>query len=113
MAVEGPVRLAQPYEILELRDGQSLTMHIQKWELGTMLIKPRYPGAPGEKEILVLRLTLPKAEKPVGLDYWDVTAQTLIAQLRPLLERRLHEAHAIRVTAHGEAPRKRFTVEVI
>jgi len=113
MAAEGPIRLPGPYEILELNDGQKIDLKPVRWEIGTMSIKARWTGAPAEKEILVLRLHMQPKDKPVGIPYWDLTAQTLIAQLRPLLETRLYETKIIRITAHGEAPRKRFTVETI
>jgi hypothetical protein len=109
---EERARLPQPYEILELADLQSVSLHVEGWEIGYMLIKPRYPGAPSEKEILALRLKVSAKDKPYGLPVWDITAQTLVAQLRPMLERRMYEGKILKITAHGEGPKKRFTVEI-
>jgi len=105
--------LAEPYEILELRDGQGVTLKATKYDLGRMRIKPRYPGAPAEKEIQALRLHLGAGVKTVGPPFWDVTSQTLIAQLKPHLEDLVKSGREFRITAHGEAPRKRFTLELL
>ena len=104
--------LPGPYEILELRDGESVTLKIRDWRLGIMRIRPRFAGAPPEKVIKVLRLYVPRETKPVGPDYWDVTSQTLIYQLLPFLQAPDFRAKSFRITAFGVAPRKRFTVEV-
>jgi hypothetical protein len=106
-------RLPAPYEIMELADLQSASLHVESYELGYMVIKPRWPGAPSEKEILAMRLKVSTKDKPIGLPFWDLTAQTLIAQLRPLLERRMHEGRVVKITAHGGGPSKRFTVEIV
>ena len=104
--------LPGPYEILELRDGESITLRVRDWRLGVMRIRPRtIPGA-GEKIIKVLRLYLPREVKPVGPDYYDITSQTLIYQLLPFLERPDFRTKTFKITAYGVAPRKRFTVEV-
>jgi len=104
--------LAEPYEILELRDGEAVKLSITKFELGRMVIKPRYPGAPSEKEILALRLHVSAGVKAVGPPFWDVTSQTLIAQLKPHLDDLVKTGREFGITAHGEAPRKRFTLEL-
>jgi len=106
-------QLAGPYEILELRDGESKELTILKYESGTVIIHPRYPGAPTSKEISAIRLYVPQAEKPAGVPYWDVTSQTLIAQLKPFLEEIPEKGLRIRLTAHGIAPSKRYTLELV
>jgi len=105
--------LSEPYEIMELADGQDVTLAITRWELGRMLIKPRYPGAPASKEIQALRLHVPAGRKLLGPPFWDVTSQTLIAQLKPHLDDLARTGRAFRITAHGQAPRKRFTLELL
>jgi len=105
--------LPEPYEILELRDGASVTLKASGYVVGQMRIKPRYPGAPAEKVIGALRLQLPAGVKPVGPPFWDVTSQTLIAQLKPHLDDLVRSGREFRITAHGEAPRKRFTLELL
>jgi len=104
--------LPGPYEILELRDGESVTLRVLDWRLGMMVIHPRTQPGVTEKRIKVLRLYVPREIKPVGPDYWDITSQTLIYQLLPYLQRPDFRALVFKITAHGVAPRKRFSVEV-
>jgi len=104
--------LPEPYEYLELKDGVSLTLAAVKQEWGEALIKPRYPGAPAEKRIPVLRLTAKEGYKPMGAPYWDITSKTLQAQLRPLLPDLIARGAEFTVTAHGEGPQKRFSLRV-
>jgi len=106
-------QLISPYEIFELRDGESRELTVQKYESGTVVIHPRYPGAPTSKEISAVRLYVPPAEKPAGVPYWDITSQTLIAQLRPFLEAMPPTGLRIRLIAHGIPPSKRYSLEVL
>lgn len=108
-----PPLLEGPFDILELKDGDSLKLHPDRWLLGSMVIAPKYPGAPPAKTIRVLRLWPMAGEKPMGMPYWDITSQTLIAQLTPLLPGVKVQGSMLRITAHGTAPSKRFTVEVL
>lgn len=104
--------LPGPYEILELRDKESIVLRIRDWRLGIMRIHPRVAGAPPEKVVKVLRLYVPRDLKVTGPDYYDVTSQTLIYQLLPFLQTPDFRTKTFKITAHGIAPRKRFTVEV-
>ena len=103
--------LPQPFEILELNDGQSITLTIESWEEGEAIIHPRYKE--GSKRIKVLRVTVPQAEKEFFPHYWDITAITAVAQLKPLLEAELHKRRKFRITKHGVAPKARFTIETV
>lgn len=107
-----PSFLPEPFEILELADGQTVELRIVEATRGAMTIRPRYPGAPAEKVIAALRLQLAPGVKTVGPSYFDVTSQTLIAQLIPYLDRLKREQLPFKITAHGLGPRKRFTVEI-
>ena len=104
--------LPEPFEFLELKDGVSLTMAVTKQEWGEAVIRPRYPGAPEEKRIPVLRLTVKPGYKPTGVSYWDITSKTLQAQLRPLLPDLISRGAEFTITAHGEGPQKRFSLRV-
>jgi len=103
MAVE------EPFELLELYDGQVFTFQVVRWEEGRTTIYP--PFAPGGKEIPVLRVYVNPEAQPVGLEYWDITSKTLIAQLRPYLVRPEYRQLEFTIRAYGEKPKKRFTVE--
>jgi len=99
-----------PYEIFELADTETKTLEIQKWEIGTMkIITPEFPEG---KIIKVLRVWVPRAIKPIGTDYYDITSQTLIAQLEPYLKTPDFRRKKFIITKFGVAPRARFKLEV-
>lgn len=104
-------RLPGPYEILDLADGGSVRLKVVSYERGSIIIHPRYPGAPAEKEIPVLRVHLPPDVKPYPPMYYDITSKTLQAQFLPLLMERGFERYEYVITKHGVAPRARFTLE--
>jgi len=105
--------LMEPYEILDLPDRGSITLRVVSWERGSMKIHPKYPGAPVEKEIPVLRVHLAAGVKPTPPQYFDVTSKTLSAQLLPyFLERGFTEYRYV-ITKYGVAPKARFTLERI
>lgn len=103
--------LPGPYEILEMGDGGSLVTTVEKWAEGEMQIHPRDGRDP--KTINVVRVHVPKETKPLFPDYYDLTSQTLTAQLRPLLPTVAGSGRKVRITKHGFGPKARFSVEVI
>jgi len=104
--------LSEPFEILELADGVSMRLKVVRFEAGETVIHPRYPGAPAEKRIPVLRLHLAEGYKPTGVPYWDLTSKTLQAQLKPLLANLVATGKEVTITAHGAGPGKRFSVRL-
>jgi len=76
-----------------------------------MLIHPRYPGAPEEKEIESLRLHLAPGVKALPPNYYDLTSKTLQSQMLPMLLERGFERYEYVITKYGVAPKARFTVE--
>lgn len=109
--VERVRRLPGPYEILDLEDRQSVTLRVVSWERGSIIIHPRYRGAPAEKEIVALRLHLAAGVKPYPPMYYDVTSKTLQAQFMPYLMAADFERYEYVVTKYGVAPKARFTLE--
>jgi len=103
--------LPGPYEIMDLRDRESVRLRIVSYEQGSITIHPRYEGAPPEKEIPVLRVHLAPGVKAFPPNYYDITSKTLIAQLLPLLYERGFENYEYVITKYGVAPRARFTLE--
>ena len=103
-------RLAGPYEILELPDGGILETMIEKWEEGEVEIHPGYK--PEGKMVRAIRIHVPREHKEFFPWYWDITSQTLVAQIRPYLEAPGFEGRMFKITKHGVAPRARFTLEV-
>ncbi len=100
--------LAEPAEILDLGDGASVTLKVQRLEVGEMVITQT--GAATSKTIPVLRVHVEPGTKPAGLAYWDVTSKTLQAQLKALAPQIVGTGRAVLVTKIGVAPRARFTV---
>lgn len=102
--------LPGPYEILELDDGGILTTRVVNWQVGKVEIHPSYK--PEGKMIYALRIDVPEQDKEYFPFYWDITSQTLLAQLVPHLEQPGFERKTYRITKHGVAPRARFSLEV-
>jgi hypothetical protein len=102
--------LPGPFEIFELEDGQTVALKIDRTEVGEALIHPAYK--PEGKWIKVLRVWVQDGTKEFFPPYWDVTSQTLVAQLEPLLKVGDVRNREFHVTKHGVAPKARFSVEV-
>lgn len=105
--------LAGPFELLDLRDGQQLELRVTGLLTGEVEIHPRYVGAPASKIIKAMRVSVDPATKPMGPAWWDITSQTLIAQLEPLI-RTASKDKPIKVVllAQGVAPAKRYSVSL-
>lgn len=99
-----------PFDIMELTDGEDKTLNILRWELGHSVIKVRY--APIEKDIKILRVWVPREDKPAGMPYWDITSQTLIAQLLEYLKVEGWEKNQYWIKKFGVPPRARFQLVV-
>jgi hypothetical protein len=102
--------ILEPYEVLELQDGQSIAFHVERYEEGTMFIKPT--ATPEGKDVEVCRVFVPVADKSHFPYYYDLTAKTLRAQLVPMLPSVIAGRRLITITKRGVAPKARFTVEV-
>lgn len=103
--------LESPFEILELGDGESISLRILDWKLGKGTIIPK--GLGRSKLIRILRIWVPEELKAFEPRYYDITGQTLIYQLLPHLEKPDFKTKRFIVTKHGVAPRARFTLEVV
>lgn len=102
--------LGGPFEILELGDRGVKELVVERYKVGRMTIHPRPNGA--AKQIVALRVWVPAEIKTLFPDYYDITSQTLIAQLLPLLESGEFKTKRFVVTKYGTGPQARFTVEV-
>mgnify|MGYP001578388062 FL=1 len=103
--------IESPYELLELADGASLRIHVERWEEGTSPVTPR-DGRPA-KVVRALRLHVPRADKAMFPWYWDLTSQTLIAQLLPMLPGIRDGKRLVVITKRGTGPSARFAVAVV
>lgn len=107
------VMLPGPSEIFEPASGQPVELLITGQQVGELTIHPTYAGAPAQKTIPVLRVFVDPKTKPTGMPYWDITSQTLIAQLRPFLTTFPPTGIRVKVTGQGVAPSKRYTVDLV
>ena len=107
--------LEPPFEVLELRPGEEKVFTVIDYKLGKAVIHPRWPGAPSEKEVAVLRLYVPREEKEFFPYYYDVASKRLIAQLITILREADVPRHKvkIRVKKEGVPPKAYFAVTVL
>ena len=78
--------LRGPFELLELKPDEERWIAPRMWDMGFKRIQPKDRPA---KDIVMLRLyvdeSAPKGAKNSFPPYWDLGAQTLIAQILPYL----------------------------
>ena len=102
--------LEGPYEFLDIADGQTVTFHPTRWEIGKAQTHPPWT-APG---VLiwyeVLRLHLPTTEKVLYPHWYDIGQKTLVPQLKALLPAAKLQNAGITIEAVGFGPKKRFSV---
>jgi len=114
MAEEVAVQvLPGPYEILELLNGETIFIKPIAKEYGKVIIRPRWPGAPPEKEVLALRVFVDPETKPFFPYYFDLTSRRLVALLGPIIDRIIGEGVWLRITKRGTAPKAWFEVQPI
>lgn len=104
-------RMPEPFELLEMSDGQVRDLRVESWTLGKATIHPR-DGRPA-KEIPVLRVHVPAADKLTLPAYWDVTSKHLVAALVGHLEAGNAKGRTFRITWHGTGARGRPSLEVL
>ena len=103
-------KLAEPYDLLDLQDRETVTFRVIKWEEGELTIKTT--DEPEGKVITALRVWVMFGDKAMGAPYWDISSKLLRADLVPHLQAPGAGNRTFKVTAHGVRPRKRFTLEV-
>lgn len=102
--------IESPFEIFELVDGETRELIIKEWEEGRAVIHPKPELKP--KEVKILRVHVPPEIKPLFPYYWDITSTTLIAQLKPYLEKPDFAKYKYIITKYGVAPKARFSLKV-
>lgn len=133
--MEALKELSPPFEMLDIDPGQTVTMTVLRWEFGLAVIHPRYPGAPPEKEVTILRIWVPVEQKIEQLrklgkippgggpaaagaqlavpPYWDIAQRRLQEGLKPLLPAPGGKPVTIEVQKIGLPPRAYFSVRVL
>jgi hypothetical protein len=99
-----------PYELLDLGNGETLNLRASGWELGQVMIHPGRSIT--EKWVKTLRVYVPPKTKEYFPYYWDITSQTLIAQLLPWFQRPDYKQYEYKITKYGYAPRARFSLAI-
>ena len=99
-----------PLDLLALADGESVSFKVVRWEVGEGDIKPR--DSPNLKRVRILRVWVDPADKAEGAPWWDITAQTTIERMVPLLEGAALEHVRFTLTMRGIPPIARHTVKV-
>jgi len=102
--------MAEPFELLELTDGQTMQLVVERWALGQMHIKPR-DGRP-EKDVPCLRAWVPEGDKPTLPHFWDITSKHLIAGLLGYLETKPARRYRFTIRKRGRGPVGRFELTV-
>lgn len=123
--------LPSPFEFLDLEDGHSIVLRIDRGELGLAEIHPKNPsarhlrqhmtangltappvaGTPITVPIPVLRVFGMRMDDASPLRYWDISSLTLQADLAPRVAAIKMQPLVVTITAHGYKPHKRYTVE--
>lgn len=125
--------LPEPYELIDLHDGKSITLMVDSWLDGSMkihpltvskrhlrihmdqrgLTEPPPQGTPIDVEIPMIRLVGKRLDVAHGAPYWDATSKTLRADLLARFMAGQSLPVTLRLTANGHKPHKRYSVEVL
>jgi hypothetical protein len=129
----GQPELAAPMELLDLENANSITLGIDRYDMGFSTIHPKsptprdvrifmqqqnlteppLPGQPIFKQIPVLRVYGSRVDKPSPSTYWDISSLTLQASLLPILTANAGRRVVVTLTAQGVKPTKRYSVELV
>lgn len=104
-------KLPPPYELLDMVDGQTVALRIERHAQGWMMIRPR--GAPADKKVSALRVWLKAGEKTAGPSFWDITAKHLHADLIAWLEGPGPKGRVFWVTKVGPSLTGRHSIRVV
>lgn len=103
-------RLPQPYDVLDLVDGEELLTRVTGSAEGDVDIRT---AAGVQKVVQALRLIVPPEDKPTVPYYWDLTSKLLLAHMRPLLPDAIAHGLYIKIHKYGEKPIARFSFAVM
>lgn len=125
--------LPEPLEFVDLHPGTSMTIFVSGYQDGSAVIHPgtvtsRHisihmqqnnlsapppAGTPIRNEVPVLRLFGQRTDETSNASYFDISSKTLRADLLARLTAGMSLPVTIRLTANGQRPRKRYSVEVV
>jgi len=125
--------LPEPLEFIDLAPGTSMTIVVTGWQDGSAVIHPTQvtsrhisihmqqagltapppAGTPIRNEVPVLRLIGSRVDETSNAHYFDISSKTLRADLLARFISGLALPVTIQLTANGQRPRKRYSVEVV
>ena len=125
--------LPEPLEFIDLAPGTSMTIVVTGWQDGSAVIhpgtvtsrhisihmqqnglsEPPTAGTPIRNEVPVLRLIGKRVDETSIASYFDISSKTLRADLLARLTAGLALPATIQLTANGQRPRKRYSVEMV
>ena len=124
--------LPEPMEFVDLEPGASMTLRVDSFQDGSTLIHPRLTtarhvrihmqqnaltapppaGTPIGVEVPALRLVGERLDQNSPAHYFDVSSKTLRADLLARFSSGLALPAVLKLTANGQKPQKRYSVEV-
>jgi len=127
--------LQPPFAPLDIPPCVTVTLTPLSFEIGRMVIHPRFPGAPAEKEVEVVRIFVPIKEKiemlekigelPPGVGatypelvaavpaYWDIAQRRLYPALLRTLQAPGWEGVKFELHKIGHPPKAFFSIRVV
>jgi len=102
--------LPPPYEIFEFKPCEPAYFKIVDYQIGTMEIVPRYPGAPERKKIVAIRIFVDPETKKYFPYYWDITPSRLVYFLADLLARGIPKGMWLKIHRDVPGPSAHFEV---
>jgi hypothetical protein len=103
--------LPKPYNTLDLQSGQSVTVQVERIELGDL----RTDDTAKQPNRLwpMARLFGRRVDQDDARRYFDITSRMLLASLIPFLQHAGAYGRRVKITAYGVMYRKRFTWEAV
>jgi hypothetical protein len=125
--------LPEPLEFIDLAPGTSMSIVVTGWQDGSAVIHPGtitsrhisihmqqqgltappMAGTPIKNEVPVLRLIGKRVDEASNANYFDISSKTLRADLLARFTAGLALPITIQLTANGQRPRKRYSVELV
>jgi hypothetical protein len=125
--------LPEPLEFIDLAPGTSMTIEVTGYLDGSAVIhpgnvtsrhisihmqqqgltEPPMAGTPIKNEVPVLRLIGKRLDETSNASYFDISSKTLRADLLARLMAGISFPFTVQLTANGQRPRKRYSVEMV
>jgi len=102
--------LPPPYEILDTEPCRTYRMKVVRWEIGKLIIHPRWIGAPPEKLIHVIRVYTTEVYKGTWPYYWEITPRRLVSQLYTMFRAGIPEGMVLEIHRDVAGPKAHFSV---